>query len=408
MSEHPLGPLLDLPPAESHAYLVALAEQEGAAALETLRLALEMPALAAAAIDALAEVPDQEAWDLLEGVVQSKAALRKDARRAQHRLRSRGFSPAAPARAAAPPAFERAQASFFDHTGAQFLRLVQPAPLGMLRYGSFIVSPEGLIECLYILANRSDVEGSIALEDEQFAGNLVEMGRPYIARRVQQAVARSQELKEPLPEDYFDAAHLLEGAPEDPTPPGLALSDQPVTPTEAHRLLRHRTMLAWLFAPEDMDAYVDEWLHIVEFEPTRIEEGLTNLGAIQARGRLAARIIGDLGDEATCRQLAEQLVEQARLLACLGEGDLADIAARSAAGLERNPPLEDTFLRALIDESMGLAVRAAMEEEEEEERGPWEVRRGAAGDLWVPWQADEEEGEDEEEPSAPRLWLPGQ
>jgi hypothetical protein len=410
MEEAPLAPLLELPPAESRNYLIALAQQEGAAALETLRLALEMPALAQAAVDALAEVPDQEAWDLLEGVVRSGTppALRKGARRAQHCLRSRGFNPSPAVREVAPPAVKQARASTFDYLGNQFLQLVCPAALGMVRYADFIVSPESLADCSYALASQSDIEAILAKEDEQFSGDLVEMGLAYVARRVRQAAARSHEQKKNLPEDYIEAAFLLEGAPEDCIPEELsAAAGQPAGLDEAADLLRHPSMAPWLFEPEEVEAYVEDWLHLLEYLPVRTEEGLPNLGAIQARGQMTARIIDDLCDEDTRRRLAGQLSEQARLLLVLGEKRLAQIAVRCSAGLERNPPPDDPFLRALVGESMHVAVRLARAEQQELAQGPWKALESEGGALWVPRPAgtDEEEGEEE---TGPRLWLPGQ
>lgn len=406
-----LAQLRDLPPAEARQRLIAVAREKGTAALEALQAALAVPALAEAALDALAEVADQAAWDALERVAaEGPAALRKAARRAQHRLRSRGFSPAVPAAPVASPAVEQARASYFDSVGAQFLRLVRPATLGMVRYASFITGPEGLLECTYTLASRADLAAALGEEDKQFGGELVELDLAYIARRVRQAVARSREGSKPLPRHYAEAARLLEDAAEDVTPAELVATalDTPVTLQEAARLIHHRSLGRWILDPERLAPYAGDWLHLLEYQPARTQEGLPNLGAIQARGQISARIIADLYDAATMRRLAEQLAEQARVFFASGEQDLAGLALRSATELERQPGPDNAFLHVLVEESMELAVRALRAKEEEQARGPWVPAEGTANPLWVPRPAEPEKEEGEQEKPAPRLWLPGQ
>jgi hypothetical protein len=413
MAESPLSPLLSLSPAEIRDYLISLAREERSAALETLRCALEVPALAEAAVEALGEVPEQEAWDLLEQAAQGRflPGLRKAARRAQHRLRSRGFSPAVVHPTRPPEATGRAWASYFDRRGDQYLRLIRPAPLGLLRFAGFIVSPQGLDTAAAFLAGREEIEGLLAEEDERFGDRMVEVGLPYVARRVRQAAARSREQGQALPEDYPEAARLLEDIPEDVEPEELlSIPEVPPSQDEVDHLFSHPSMFPWLFPRETLKPYVEEWLKAVEHLPPRTEEGLLNLGIIQARGRIAARILADLYDEDLQARLPEQLREQARLLYALGEKELAGIARRCASALGTRPAAEDPFLRVLVDTSMALAVsRFVEEEEEEEEEEPWIPVEGPGGFLWVPRSAEGEEGGEEEEGEPPpRLWLPGQ
>lgn len=397
-------------PAAARQRLRTLARERGAAALAILQGALEVPTLAEAAIEALAEVPDQGAWDILEQIArQGPAGRRKAARRAQHRLRSRGFLPQDTAVPPSPaPTFEQVRASFFDRIGAQFLRLVQPAALGMVRYASFLVGPEGLLECEYALVSRIDLDHGLAAEDEQFGEDLIEVSPAYIARRVRQAVERSRAGGHALPQAYSAAAQILEGIPDDVLPACLAAAADTaaVSPSQANALVRHRSMVRWLLLDKEMSSYAEDWLRIVQSQPLLTQEGLPNLAALQSRGKLAARIIGDRCDEAMVRRLAEQLTEQARLLAALGEEKLAAVALGCAAGLEKNPGPDNPFLRALVDESMEILVQIAQdrEEEEEEEDGPW-VSTGP-GALWVPRPAEPKD--EEEESPARRLWLPGQ
>lgn len=406
MAESALGPLLDLPPAESRSYLVELARQEGAAALETLQLALEVPALAVAAAEALGEVPTQEAWDLLEGAAREQAvpALRKAARRAQHRLRSRGFSPGElPQRRPAPPV-EQARASFLDFEGFQILRLVQPAQVGLVRYVGFIVGPAGLDACLYLLAGRADVDALLAEEDKRFGEDLVEMGLGYVACRVRQAVARSREEGQELPEDYYEAAALLEGAPQDIPEPDIQAAPSPLSPPEAERLLHHRSLRGWRLDVDDLAPYVRDWQHLLEIQPLRTPEGMTNLGAVQARGQMTARIIEELLQPDMLPRLAGQLREQALLLARWGEGELAGLALRAAAGLEGHLPTGDSFLRALVEESIELALQVE-EESQEEEESPWRPIEAPGGRLWLP--RPDAPPDEEEEPPHGGLWVPG-
>ncbi len=409
MVESPLAPLLSLSPAEIRDYLVSLARQEKSAALETLRLALEVPALAPAAVEALGEVPDQEAWDLLENVATGKTDLRKAARRAQHRLRSRGFAPAV-ARPEKPlETSGRAWASYFDHVGCQYLRLTRPAVLDMLHFAAFIVSFQGLETTDYVLAGREEIEELLAEEDKRVGTRLVEVNPAYVARRVRQAVAHSREHGIDLPEDYPRAARLLEDIPEETEPEELSAVPE-ILPSQAEtmNLVSHPSMFSWFFPPADLGTYVEEWLETVAYQPARTEEGLLNLDYIQAQGRIVSRILTDLYNADLQARLPEQLREEAYLLDILGEKELAGIARRCASFLGSCPATEDPFLRALVDASMLLAVLLAVGKEEEEEEEEWTPWESPGGFLWVPRPAEGEKGEGEEEEPPPRLWLPGQ
>ncbi len=402
-----LEQLIELGLAAAPARLKEIAREKGAASLELLRAALEVPDLAEAAVEALGEVPAQEAWDLLEREARGGGGtkLRKHARRAQHRLRSRGFRPLTAAREQAHPVVEQARASFFDFRGAQMFHVVVPAPLGLVRYVGFMIFPEGLADCVSLLTDRAGLEEFLALEDERTGEVMVEMGLAYVTRRVRQAVERSRESRSPLPEEYLDAARVLQDAPADEEPEELAAV--PVTPEvslgEAYELLRHRSMLRWPLPPKQMSPYVDRWMRLAEHQPVRTEEGLTNLGAVQVLGRMAAEIIADLFDEEARRRFVVQLREQARMLHVMGEKRLAGISLRAAAGLEQHPVAEAPFLRALIDISMDDAIREA--QEEKEERGPWVSRETQSGRLWVPRPPA---GDEEEDRPPSSLWLPGQ
>lgn len=405
MIESPLAPLLSLSSAEIRDYLVSLARQEKSAALETLRLALEVPALVPAAVEALGEVPDQEAWDLLESVAVGKTDLRKAARRAQHRLRSRGFAPAVVRPEKPPEAPGRAWASYFDHEGCQYLRLTRPATLGMLHFAAFIVSFQDLETADYVLAGREEIEELLAEQDEHIGTRLVEVNPAHVARRVRQAVARSQEHGKDLSEDYPRAARLLEGIPEETEPEELlAVPETRPSKGETLNLVFHPSMFSWLFPPADLETYVEEWRDTAEHQPVHTEEGLLNLDYIQAQGRMASRILADLYDADLQARLPEQLREEAYLLYILGEKELAGIARRCASLLGTCPAAEDPFLRALVDASMSVAVLQAVEKEEEEEE-EWTPRESPGGFLWVPRPTKREEGEKE---PPPRLWLPGQ
>ena len=402
----------EMPSEEARAQLGALAE-EGAAGLAVLEAALAVPVLAETAVGLLGDISSQEAWDLLERAGRDDSpSLRKAARRAQHRLRSRGFSPVEQAREAVASHIEQSRASFFDQRGHQMLRVVQGASLGMVHYAEFIVSAQGLVDCAHLLAGRAEIEEYTARVDARIAGiggGLVEIGLPYLARRVRQAVARGREQGTPTPTDYVDAVRIVEGAPEDSAPAELetlSAGGGPVSLEEVERLLTHRSMLSWAFPAEELERYVQDWQRVAERLPARTEEGVPNLAALRARGQITARIIADLCDEATCRRLKEQLPEQARLLAASGEEKLAGIAMRCAAGLEPPASPNHPFLCTLAEMSMEVALRLARQEveEEEEQRSPWTQLE--PGSLWVPRTASGETPAGEEEEPSPRLWLP--
>lgn len=407
-----LGLLSGLDPAEAAERLLSLAHEQGSTALQTLRDAAEIPSAIKAAIDILGDTPTQQAWDALERLSRKggKGPARKLARRAQHRLRSRGFRPATPAPQETSPQVERAQSSFLDIGGDQFMRLVVRAPLGMLRYAGFIASPEGLLRCFYLVAGRRDIEEMLAAQDARFGQDLVEMDLAYIARRVRQAAAVNRERGSSLPEDYLEAARLLEGAPEDRWPEELtaaALGGR-VSPNEATDLLTHRSMWGVLPHPEQMAPYARDWLRVLERQPSQTDERVTNLGIVQSRGQLTGRFIGEFYDEDGRRRLQEQLREQSRLLFALGEKQRAAVAVRGAASLDEDPTPGNALLRKLAERALELTVEILEQQEEEEEarRSPWMRAASESSPLWVPRPA-EDTGEEEEEPP-PRLWLPGQ
>lgn len=412
MSEHNLlAKLAAAVPEEIQAQLFALAEEQGAAGQENLEQVLHTPALLESAIEALAKTPSQDSWDLLEWIAgeSTDRKLRKAARRAQHRLRSKGFqpSPTPPSRPSTQPA-TRAWASIFDFSGDQLLRVVQQAPLGMMCYARFVVSPEGLQDSFSRIDNQADVEAVIADEDKRIGDELIETTPAYAARRVQEAAALSRELGKPLPEYFLDDIHILQGAPEDPWPEELDGTDDAVpTPQEIQDLLEHPQMRHWLIPARQMAPYVEDWLKIQERLPAVAERGVPNLSLIQERGGLTARIIADTCAEETCQRLAGQLREQARLFLGGANQELAHTAVRCARALEKNRSSDSAFLRALVGRSMDFALNLAREQKvkQEEEANPWRRRGSQGGALWVPQPKVEKE--EEEEPGS-TLWLPGQ
>ncbi len=382
--------------------LRALAREQGAAALETIRQALERAELAEAAVVALGEIPTQSAWDLLEEMAQDRR-LRKTARRAQHRLRSRGFRPVARERPPTPPAEEvlLAQVSNFDYVGSQLLRLVRQASLGMRRFVTLLLSPTGLRDAYYVLIGRVDVEAILRDQEDFFGGRLilVDVEPGYIARRLRQAAERNNERGNPLPEDYFDARTCLEGFSEDPWAEKAAamapLSGRP-SQRELDALFRHPLLREWYLPEEHLDSYAERWEDLVEVNPIEIE-GVLNLGMLRARGALTEQIIKDRIDEEARRRWEEQLYEQGVIFLAMGEEALARTALLCWQNLQEEQPADNLFLRHLVAVSMARffqierEIKAAELEEEQ-----W-------GGLWIPRPPEEE---DEESP-LDGLWLPG-
>jgi len=407
-----LGQLRELTPAEARKRLISLAREQGSAALEALRAALEDPVLAQAALEALGQVPDQGAWELLEQATRSgPAKLRKTARRSQHRLRSRGFRPDSPKATPeeAAPVVEQARATFFDMEGSQFLRLLRPAPLGMVHYADFVVGPEGLIACNYLLTNHADLEEILSQQDTDLGEDIIEVGLAYVARRAREAAAHNRAVGKAIPRDWSEAARLLEDAPEDPLPAEMAAGaaqESTVTLPEANHLFDHPSMARWLLDDERLMSYAEEGLHLLERQPVRTEEGLPNLGALQSHGQLTSRIITDLCDAPLIQRLTEQLVEQARLFHILDDRRRAGITMRCSVELAQRPGPDNAFLRSMVEGSTSLAISTLRERAAEESAGPWVQGGDAASPLWVPRPAALEADEEEEEP--PRLWLPGQ
>lgn len=399
----------NLSPQEMTARLQALAGK-GEPDLAPFRAALQVPGVAEVAVRLLGEFSIQEAWDLLEEIAEANKVLRKEARRAQHRMRTRGFRPTGETRPAPSRRVIRALATGFNSEGQQLLRVLQEAPLGMLRSIRFVVTSDGIEDIAITVGNRRDMERALAeLEAGLSAlrGFLVHVPLAYVARRVRQASEKMGAAGRPLPLRYNEALEVLAGVPDDPWPAEL---DEPVprpTPAEVERLLREDIFASWYLEPDSLNRFAQEWIRITSAIPPETEEGVPNLSLIQARGRMTARIIEELCDAATCRRYQEQLQEQARLFLFLGEGDLARLAARCAREFDQVPPEENLFLRGLVEKSMDQTLLWLRERQrrEEEEREPWELREDASGRLWVPRKPSPKEGETD---STTELWLPGQ
>lgn len=409
MSEPLLSELREQPPGERKKQLRDLARREGSAALDTLRQALSIPSLREAALQALGDVPDQEAWDLLQEVAEGEKnrKVRKAARRAQHRLRSRGFQPSVSRkRPPSPPRrTELAQATWFDPDGAQFTRIVQQAPLGMLRYAGFILSPAGLEQGLYVTTNRHDVEEILAEEDERFGDRLVDVGLAYATHLIEKAADRSRVQDHRLPEAYFEASQILNQAPEDSLPEALQEIEAgaaPPSPREVEIMFAHQSMQSWLLPLQELVPYAEEWMERMEQQP-EMEQGTINLGAIQARAQMTTQIVSDLIDEDLQQRLTRQLREQARLFYSAGEQERARTALRCAVTLEEKASPDHPFFRSLVGQNMDMIFHVLEEEEEEEE---WEDswQRAGEGGLWTPRPPRERE----EQPPSSGLWLPGQ
>ncbi|MGC8874914.1 MAG: hypothetical protein ACP5SI_10785 [Chloroflexia bacterium] len=372
--------------------------------LEPFRVALERPEVAEEALALLADLFTQEAWDLLEKVAETNRALRKAARRAQHRMRTRGFRPQEK-RAPARPKVVRVLATSFNELGEQILRVVQEAPLGMLRSVNVLLSAKGIEGITTLTANREDLQKMFSEFEQSSAempGFLVEVNLPYVARRVWGAAARMREAGRPLPYNYQEVEELFVGVPEDPWPAELDEDLSRPSPDEADRLLREAIFAPWHLREEKLQPFAKEWFKITEAIPPLTEDNLPNLAFVQARGQMTARIIETMFDAATCSRFREQLQEEARLYLFFGRADLARLAARCAREFDTVPLAENTFLRTLVERSMD-AVLLMIANREEEEREPWKKIEEAGG-LWVPRPAPPEEGEKAAKSS---LWVPG-
>lgn len=395
-------------PEEMVSCLRTLVARGDAVDLQPFRVALERPALAEEALRLLGDLCTQEAWDLLETVAETNRTLRKAARRAQHRMRARGFRPQIEKRAPTPPKVVRVVATGFNEQGEQILRVFQEAPLGMLRSVRFLLAFDGIEDIAILVANRKDMEEALAILEERLAevpGFLVDVSLGYVARRVQTAAARMRDAGKPLPYGYEEAVALFDGVPEDPWPAELDEDLTRPSPSEADRLLKEALFASWHLAEEKVKPFAREWIKIGGAIPQFTEENLPNLALLEARGRMTTRIIEELFDTATCLRFQEQLREQARLFLFSGLTEQARLAARCAREFDTVSPSENNFLRTLVGRSMEAALVAIVERERQEmqEQGPW-ARLEEAGGLWVPRPTPPEEGE---EPAKPSLWLPG-
>ncbi|MBN1484744.1 MAG: hypothetical protein JXA37_08475 [Chloroflexia bacterium] len=378
---------------------------------ETLTQLLDNPDLILEIVNALGKTPTQESWELLEWIAaeSDQRKLRKSARSAQHRLRSQGFQPVPRTEEAEEISFpHQVWASIFDLEGKQLLRIMQKAPLGMARYARFVISPGGLEQSFARVDNHHEVEAVIEDEDQHIGHEFIETSLAYAARRVHQAIKRSRRSGQDLPEYALEDIRILEGAEEDPWPEELEAARQAVGVQEALQLLQHPTMRYWRLHPQDLVPYLDRWSQVAKHVPMQIQEGTLNLSRVQAQGKFVEEIIRDLCNDELVGRLVEQLRDQARLFLGQGEAELARTAASCVKALEQEEPTENSFLRAMVDASMSLAIELRQEEEEEED-SPWTRSDGQGGGLWVPRPQvglEEEGGEDEGDQT--RIWLPGQ
>jgi hypothetical protein len=205
---------------------------------EALLRAVEPGALGAA-IQALGHRREPAAAEVLTQIddIVDDRALRKEARRELHRLRSMGVEPPAPVGRPAPPTESRpkaldvseALATDFDPSGARALWLIADRPLGGIWFAALLLNDQQGLQDL----NLADTTRKRFQRDfeamQRGAGVWVNLPGPYALQLVREAVDLSREVGSGLPSRY---QLFRDQFGEAAGPPERALVYETISPVE--------------------------------------------------------------------------------------------------------------------------------------------------------------------------------
>ena len=365
------------PSAATHSSLEQrLLEQLGAGgAAADLTAALEqLPAdEASRVVERLGRRGDPLAAPLLALLAETAAAkpLRKEARRALHRLRATGAPIETPRRASTAvqpgPAAQRltpslARVTLSDGSGARLLWLLYDRPLGGA-YGVSLVLHEilGVRDADLADTTRKRALERFAATEDQVGMQAVDLPPEYAEQLVGEADGLSRERGATLPREY--QAYLRLAGPPPPAPTrALIYTALPTAETilnrgllsETPRLLELDALKSWFFDLAPLEPFVREW---------RQSQSSLLVLSPQAQTERRARVTGDalravMTSEAT-RGLRRRFEEAAYVLLRLDQEREARLLVAAAEGLDGSSVSTHPLLRAMMERTLELGAGLA-------------------------------------------------
>ncbi len=325
--------------------------------------------LVVAAIEALGDVSVPSAADAVADLVEelTDKNLRTAARRAAHRLATRGIPPRQ--RAAAGPApgvpsatLYRAVASAYDGTGTRSLWLSADRPLGnAYRIVIQLNDVAGLAEC----EGRDTSRKRMAEQEAEMRGQdpaaWVELPLDYARQLVQEGVELARASGRTLPVHYALWA-LMISEPEAPFHEAMVCQEinafeaqmHPTWQSEAAQLFEQPEIESWFFLPEQ----IKKWAERLEEAPAQ-RLVITPETEEARQARILREAIAELLPPAALHGLRRRLEETAYIFSRTDRDLDARRAVAAAVTIEQERPLRPPhpFLRLLIERSIDIARR---------------------------------------------------
>lgn len=366
------------PPGVAEQGLRVLARTHPEAALNLLRgLAARppRPELAAPAVEALGGIRSVPAAEVLQELAETLPGreLRKQARRALHRLSQAGIRP--PERAPTPqpvaPAqrtgIYRAYTTLPDGTGSREVVLGLQLPMqGRYLAVAHLNEAAGLQDFAATRMTQRRFERYVAELAEQDGLLLTQIPAEWAQRLLADAVAANRRSGHPIPLQFSTFRDAIGQARPDVQPPiynVLSETEVRLRPDLLERspsLLELPEFAGWLLDPDDIRPQAEEWRRAREgpiaLPPSAVEE--------RQRRALDAVIDAHLSGEAADR-LRRRLEEVGWAFYQHGRQAEARVAVAAAATLRPDggiPPRQHPFIRAIAASSLQFAAAPAHEE----------------------------------------------
>jgi hypothetical protein len=324
-----------------------------------------------AQIEALGRRADPRAASLLTLLAASAGsrAVRKEARRALHRLRAAGAAIEAPRPHAtlAPPARPDAQrltpslarASLSDGSGSRLLWLLYERPLGGA-YGFSMVLNEvqGVRDADLADTTRKRALERFARTEQQIGLPTVDLPTEYAEQLVGEADALSRQRAATLPREYQAYLRLVGQPPPAPTR-ALVYTALPTAETilnrglisETPRLFELDELKGWFFDLAPLEPFVREWRQsgssLLVLSPQAQSE---------RRGRVVTDALRAVMTPELTQGLRRRFEESAYVLARLGHEWQARLLVAAAEGLDHANVTTHPLLRAMMERTLELGV----------------------------------------------------
>src|SRR5581483_9172868 len=298
-------------------------------------LGRERSVASAAALSYLAEAPELS------------RELRKEARRALHRLRTAGVALETPhlvvavGRPSAEATIAEAWASSYDPQGERMLRLLVERPTGLFAFSLIVHEQRGIIDALGTNSTRRRFREDLeeARERGPEGSDIVQIPAEYARQLVQEAEQLNAASGTPLPSDFARNRALI-GQPERSFE--RALIYEQVSPVdvrfnpqwleESPHLLEQAEFAGWIFPPQAVAPYLDE-------SEQRRSSQVVLLGETreQRSEQVFRRALAELLSPAARQGLKRRLEETAYILAQKGRMHAARLAVAAALAFESAP-----------------------------------------------------------------------